>query len=33
MVKFGSIVMLVRKGSVDVAVRVAQRPKLGLEEV
>jgi len=33
MIKFRSIVMLVREGSVDVADRIAQGAKLGLEEI
>jgi hypothetical protein len=33
MIKFGPIVMFVREGNVDVAVRVTQGAKLGLEEI
>ncbi len=33
MIKFGSIIVFVREGSVDVAIRVAQGAKLGLEEI
>jgi len=32
-IKFGSIIMFVREGSVDVAIRVAEGAKLGLEEI